>query len=51
MFTTEQLLRFFADKEIQSVPLGAQSTVIHAIDRILDEMESEVKDNDSELSK
>ena len=49
MFTTEQLLKFFGDEEIRQCPIGCQSTIIHRIDAIMDEME--VEENDSKLSK
>lgn len=45
MFTEEQLLKFFEDKEIQECPRWRQSQIIHAIERILDE-----EDNYDELS-
>lgn len=48
MFTTDQLLRFFADEEIRKCPVGYQSTIIHRLDAILDEME--VEKDDSKLS-
>ena len=50
MFTSEQLLRIFADKDVRSVPVGYQSILIHAIDRILDEMEREDINSDAKLS-
>lgn len=38
MFSDEILERIFADKEIQKIPVGAQSTVIEVVSRILEEM-------------
>lgn len=41
MFSDEILERIFADKEIQKIPVGAQSTVIEVVSRVLEEMEEE----------
>lgn len=38
MFSDKLLEKFFADKEIQRVPFEYQSTVIHVVERVLDEM-------------
>ena len=38
MFSDEVLEKIFADKEIQRVPFDYQSTVIHVVERVLEEM-------------
>lgn len=38
MFSDKLLEKIFADKEIQRVPFEYQSTVIHVVERVLDEM-------------
>lgn len=38
MFTDEILERIFSDKEMQTIPLGCQSTAIRVIERVLEEM-------------
>lgn len=38
MFSDEILEKIFADKEIQRVPFDYQSTVIHVVERVLEEM-------------
>lgn len=38
MFSDEILERIFADKEMQKIPIGTQSTAIEVISRILEEM-------------
>lgn len=38
MFSDFVLEKIFADKEIQRVPFDYQSTVIHAVERVLEEM-------------
>ena len=38
MFSDEILEKIFADKEIQKVPFDYQSTVIHVVERVLEEM-------------
>lgn len=44
MFSDEVLEKIFADKEIQKVPFDYQSTVIHVVERVLEEMEVNVYD-------
>ena len=44
MFSDEILEKIFADKEIQRVPFDYQSTVIHVIERVLEEMGVNVND-------
>lgn len=41
MFSDEILERIFADEEMQKIPIGAQSTAVSVIERVLDEMEVE----------
>ena len=41
-FSDEVLEKIFADKETQTVPLGYQSTMIHVIEKILEEEEQNV---------
>lgn len=38
MFSDEILERIFADKEMQKIPIGAQSTAVEVISRVLEEM-------------
>ena len=38
MFGDSVLEKIFADKDIQRVPFEYQSTVIHVVERVLDEM-------------
>lgn len=40
MFSDETLEKIFADPETQKVPIGYQSTMIHVIERILEEEEN-----------
>ena len=44
MFSDKLLEKIFADKEIQRVPFEYQSTVIHVVERVLDEMGVEIDD-------
>jgi hypothetical protein len=44
MFSDEILEKIFAQKEIQKVPFVYQSTVIHVIERVLEEMGVKVND-------
>ena len=37
MFQNETLEKIFADQETQKVPIGYQSTMIHVIEKILEE--------------
>lgn len=37
MFSDEILERIFADKEMQKIPIGTQSTAVEVISRILEE--------------
>ena len=39
MFTMEVLEKIFIDKEMQTIPIGCQSTAIHVIERVLEECE------------
>lgn len=41
MLSDEILERIFADKEMQTIPVGCQSTAISVIERILDEFKEE----------
>lgn len=38
MFSDSVLEKIFADKEIQRVPFDYQSIVVHAVERVLEEM-------------
>lgn len=38
MFSDEILERIFSDKEMQKIPIGAQSTAVSVIERVLEEM-------------
>lgn len=38
MFSDAILEKIFADKEAQTVPIGCQSTMVHVIEKILDEL-------------
>lgn len=38
MFSDEILEKIFADKEMQTIPIGAQSTAVSVIERVLEEM-------------
>lgn len=48
MFSDEVLEKIFADKEIQRVPFDYQSTVIHVVERVLEEMGVNLDDAVSE---
>ena len=37
MFQDETLEKIFADQEAQKVPIGFQSTMIHVIEKVLEE--------------
>ena len=37
MFSVEILEKIFSDEDIMKCPIGMQSTIIHGIERILDE--------------
>lgn len=41
MFKDEILERFFSDREMQTIPLGTQSTAISVVERILEEVRKE----------
>lgn len=41
MFKDEILERFFADSEMQTIPLGTQSTAISVVERILEQIKEE----------
>lgn len=38
MFSDEILEKIFSDPEAQTVPIGAQSTMVHVIEKVLEEM-------------
>lgn len=38
MFSDEILERIFADKEMQTIPIGTQATAVNVIERVLEEM-------------
>lgn len=42
MFSEYVLERIFADPEVRKCPVGTQSTIIHAIENILDELEVDI---------
>ena len=44
MFSDEVLEKIFASKEIQRVPFDYQSTVIHVVERVLEEMGVKIDD-------
>lgn len=44
MFSDEVLEKIFASKEIQKVPFDYQSTVIHVVERVLEEMGVKIDD-------
>lgn len=48
MFGDYVLEKIFADKEIQRVPFDYQSTVIHVVERVLEEMGVNLDDAVSE---
>lgn len=48
MFGDSVLEKIFADKEIQRVPFDYQSTVIHVVERVLEEMGVNLDDAVSE---
>ena len=41
MFSDEMLEKIFSDKEMQSIPIGYQSTIIHVIEKIIEEEREE----------
>lgn len=41
MFKDEVLERFFSDYEMQTIPLGTQSTAISVVERVLEQMKEE----------
>lgn len=41
MFSDEMLIKIFADKEIQTVPIGCQATVLKVVERVLEEVKEE----------
>lgn len=41
MFADKILEKIFADKEMQTIPIGCQSTAISVIERILEEIKEE----------
>lgn len=42
MFDDELLELIFSDEEIRTIPIGAQSTIIHSIERIMEDNGYEV---------
>lgn len=38
MFTDETLEKIFSNKGMQTIPIGAQSTAVHAFEEILEDM-------------
>ena len=44
MFSDKLLEKIFSEKEIQRVPFEYQSTVIHVVERVLDEMGVDLDD-------
>lgn len=42
MFTDEILERFFADKEMQKIPIGTQATAVNAVERVLEQIKEEM---------
>ncbi len=48
MFSDEILEKIFADKQIQKIPFDYQSTVIHVVERVLEEMGVVINDAISE---
>ena len=45
MFTDEILEKILADEEVQKCPVGTQATMIHAIERILEEEQENNEDD------
>lgn len=41
MFSDEVLEKIFADKEMQTIPIGAQSTAVSVIGRVLEQIKEE----------
>lgn len=41
MLRDDLLEKIFADKEMQTIPIGAQSTAISVVERILEEIKEE----------
>lgn len=41
MFSDEILEKIFSNKEMQMIPIGCQSTAIHVIENILEEIKEE----------
>ena len=41
MLTDEFLERVFANKEMQKMPIGCQSTAVHAFQKVLEDMKEE----------
>lgn len=38
MFSDETLEKFFSHKEMQTIPVGAQSTAVHVFEEILEDI-------------
>lgn len=41
MLSDDFLTRIFSNKEMQKIPVGAQSTAVHAIQQVLEEIRRE----------
>lgn len=41
MFSDEILERIFADKEMQTIPIGTQSTAVSVVERVLEQIKEE----------
>lgn len=41
MLSDEFLTRIFSNEEMQKIPIGAQSTAVHAFEEVLEEMKEE----------
>lgn len=41
MFSEKILEKIFADREMQTIPIGCQSTAIHVMEHILEEIKEE----------
>lgn len=41
MFTDEFLERIFANEEMQKIPIGCQSTAVHAFQEVLEDIKEE----------
>lgn len=50
MFDDELLEKFLSDDEMRTIPVGCQSTAIHAIERILEENGYELQQRKHDVS-